>query len=150
MTDPSSLTTVPDEARGKRTFAGILIVVCLLSVVALGFAMIRTFTRERPLDEIARTHFQWDYRFDITHATDDVTRAQAWFKPTNPKMKPGDGVQALYIMNPVGLGLVPPTVAKSGASKPLRLVSKNPGGETFGVEYDTKRRLYHLWWQGAP
>lgn len=147
--DPPSLTTVPDAAGGRRTFIRILVAMCLLAVGAFGFALFKAVTRERPAEEIARARFQWDYRFTVTHAKDEGRNAEAWFRSTDPKMKPGDGVELLYIQNPVRVAYVPPKV-KSVTPKPLRQVMKEPGGETFGVEYDTKRRLYHVWWQAAP
>ena len=154
MTDPSSLTTVPDEVRGKRTFTGTLIFVCLLAVSALGFAMVRTFTRVRPAEEIAREHFNWDYRFKVTEATDDGKRSDAWLRATTPAMTPVNGVEMLYTINPMAGPPIPVAKpvkkGKSAPAKPLRYVGRHPSGEIVGVEYDTKRRLYHLWWQSAP
>lgn len=148
--DPPSLTTVPDEARGRRTFSGILIAVCLLVVGALGVMLFRTFTRVRPLEEVARTHFSFDSRFTVTHATDGQRKADAWLRTTDPKLTPLQGVQALYAYNGRLTSATPPPWTKSGTAKALRLVATEPGGESFGVEYDTKRRLYHVWWQAAP
>jgi hypothetical protein len=148
--DPPSLTTVPDAAGGRRTFTRILIAMCLLAVGAFGFAMFKAFTHVRPAEEIARERFNWDYRFTVAKAVNEGPKAEAWFTPANPKMNPGDGVELLHSLNPVGSISVAPKPAKPSTAKPLRRVAKGLVGETFGVEYDTKRRLYHVWWQAAP
>ena len=152
MSDPildtePSLTTVPDEPRGRRTFTAMLVFACVAAVLALGLMVYRTVTREIPPEEIARRHFSWSSRFRPLRAQEVAGRADVWLEATTPT-KPGDGVSELFGNNRIGSprSISPP---KKGVPLPLRL-SASELGRTVTVEYDSKRKEYHLWMVDAP
>ncbi|MGV3614644.1 MAG: hypothetical protein ACO1SV_04830 [Fimbriimonas sp.] len=145
-----NLTTVPDAAGGRRTFTWLLALMCALAVAGLMLVLVRTFTRERPAESIARSRFDWDHRFAVIRANDGANRADAWFRTTKT-LKPAPAVQALYDMNYYRVSTAPYPVKSKKPPKPqTRLVAVGSVGEEIGVEYDAKRGEYHMWWQRTP
>lgn len=145
-----NLTTVPDAAGGGRTFTWLLVLMCAAAVAGLGIVLARTFTRDKPIESIARSRFHWDHRFTVLRANDSANRADAWFQPVKT-MKPAPGVQALYDMNYYRVSTAPYPVKSKTPKKPqTRLVAVGSTGEEIGVEYDAKRGEYHMWWERTP
>ena len=145
--DEPSLTTVPDGPTGQRTYRRLLAGACLLALITLGIGLYQAIMRKASPEEIAEHHFQWPSGFTVVRATESRGRADAWLVGKGPTGKPSDGVRELYAWNQTGSTALKPL--KKGSPAPLKMVSES-FGRRFGVEYDAKRREYHLWAIDAP
>jgi hypothetical protein len=149
MNAEPTFTTVPDERRGQRTFRGILRFVVILTLLALGTTLYRAFTYKRPLPEVAGEYLSLPTNYEVLRVQERPTGrrdADVWVRPTK-KIVPAKAVAELYAS--VSYTPMSARVSKKGAPAPTRIQGAS-GGRSVGVEYDAKRREYHLWVTYSP
>ncbi len=135
-----SLTTVADEARGRRSYRALVGSVIALTVIAFLAVLVQGFSKPEPPEHVMRFHGVQMGGHTILRLKEspDRKRLDVWTKVAG-SAKPEQIVQELFSYNTDYSTIV-------GKKALLKRQGRNPRNDHLvGVEYEPKRKEYHVW-----